>query len=245
MQKKIQKIQGVEICDGEDNDEDGQIDENLIGPRASKTKGVCSGQKKICDGQNGWKDPDFTAISGFEISESLCDHKDNDCDGRVDEGGIKTLFYVDRDGDGYGGHKRRKFCSSSGKNKATKGGDCNDNVKSIHPGAKEMCDRVDNNCNRKIDEGEVCKPSFICRNYRYGSGIYSYVYKKHGGQFKLHRYCGTAKTCNGRTGNCDLKRSRYSCKKFFWGGVYLYKNGKHQKYCGRGGSCDIKRGRCR
>jgi len=33
------------------------------------------------------------------------------------------------------------------------GGDCNDKVKAIHPGAPELCDGVDNNCNGMVDEG--------------------------------------------------------------------------------------------
>ncbi len=38
--------------------------------------------------------------------------------------------------------------------------DCNDDDASIHPGAEELCDEVDNNCDGQVDEGcSVCDPS--------------------------------------------------------------------------------------
>jgi hypothetical protein len=49
---------------------------------------------------------------------------------------------TDHDGDGYG-----HGCSL--------GSDCNDNNRYIHPGAPEVCDGLDNNCNGLIDEQET------------------------------------------------------------------------------------------
>ena len=49
---------------------------------------------------------------------------------------------TDHDGDGYG-----QRCSM--------GSDCNDNDYYTHPGAPEVCDGIDNNCNGQIDEQEA------------------------------------------------------------------------------------------
>ena len=58
---------------------------------------------------------------------------------RVLRDGGRLLMASDYDGDGDG----FSVC----------GGDCNDNNPAVHPGAIEVCDGVDNNCNGLVDEG--------------------------------------------------------------------------------------------
>ncbi len=63
--------------------------------------------------------------------------------------------YIDQDGDGYGISDERgltRICEL-GKGYAAKGGDCNDGNKDINPGAPEICDAYDNNCDGKVNEG--------------------------------------------------------------------------------------------
>lgn len=40
--------------------------------------------------------------------------------------------------------------------------DCDDNDKTVYPGAKEICDGKDNNCDKKIDEGNLCPAGQTC-----------------------------------------------------------------------------------
>lgn len=67
------------------------------------------------------------------------DGVDNDNDGLTDcDDPDVSLFCSDIDGDGF----------------TPVGGDCDDTNASIYPGASEVLDGVDNNCNNQIDEGD-------------------------------------------------------------------------------------------
>jgi Notch 1 len=72
-------------CDGIDSDCDGQIDEGLIAPLAARQEGLCQSSEKVCNGVDGWQEPNYADVDGFENSEVSCDGFDNDCDGQVDE----------------------------------------------------------------------------------------------------------------------------------------------------------------
>lgn len=65
---------------------------------------------------------------------------------------------VDQDGDGYGAPNSFAFLKLSEllPGDETVGGDCNDGNKSIHPGAQESCNGLDDNCNAATDEGRDC-----------------------------------------------------------------------------------------
>lgn len=86
----------------------------------------------------------------------ICDGVDNNCNGQVDEEEAQgcTIYYEDADGDTYGVNgDSRCLCSSDSANKytATRGGDCHDANPNISPGAIEVCDGLDNNCDGVVD----------------------------------------------------------------------------------------------
>ena len=147
----------------------------------------CAGLPDV-DG-DGWStgsDCDDNDATVHAYADELCDGKDNDCDGQVDEGvntqtdpqncgacGVvcpsgfgcvngQCAQCVDDDQDGF------TICD----------GDCSDADITINPGAQEICDGIDNNCDGNVDEnidlqtdpqncsacGMVCPQGMSCVN---------------------------------------------------------------------------------
>lgn len=150
----------TEICDGIDNDCDGEIDEGLTMLTLYRDADIDSYGStesiEACTTPSG-----YVAVSGdcndFDQfinpgAEEVCDDKDNDCDDEIDEGAGKTIFYQDSDGDGYGSTESTEACSAP-IGYVSVSTDCNDTDADRHPGAKEVCDGIDNDCDGEIDEG--------------------------------------------------------------------------------------------
>jgi hypothetical protein len=103
------------------------------------------------DGANSLNDCNDRDSSRFPGNPELCDTRDNDCDGAVDEG-VTTRFFPDADGDTFGGAAFRDVCARPA-GFVTRGGDCNDARNTVNPSRPELCgDLVDNNCNGVIDD---------------------------------------------------------------------------------------------
>ena len=91
----------------------------------------------------------------------LCDGTDNDCDGDVDEDDASdaTTWFVDADADGYGNPSYRQRACDQPSGYVADDTDCDDGDASAHPGAAELCDGVDNDCQGDVDEDDATDAS--------------------------------------------------------------------------------------
>ncbi len=165
----------LEVCDGKDNDCDG-ITDNVTDPAFLQTYyedkdgdgfGNPNAPKKACSKPTGYvvdnTDCDDTSNLVRPGMLELCDGKDNDCNGVIDDGVKLVTYYVDEDNDGYGSDKDPTFppttlCDNGYQNVpsyyVSNKTDCNDKNASVHPGATEVCsDNIDNNCDGVVNEG--------------------------------------------------------------------------------------------
>ena len=148
---------GDEICDGEDNDCDGEVDEDI-------TPGACTnecgqGELLCVDGEE--------VCYGEKPEEEICDYIDNDCDGEVDEDQlnacglcgevpIEVCNGIDDDCDGFLDEDMTQQCET----------DCGVGIEYCSSGqwigctakepSLEFCDGQDNDCDGLIDEDLDC-----------------------------------------------------------------------------------------
>jgi hypothetical protein len=142
-----------EVCDGKDNDCNGEADEGFPDTDAD---GFVDCLDKDDDGDD---DPDLTDCSPlnkdiYTGATEFCDALDNNCDGHIDEAGAEGCqdYFADQDWDGHGAGDPLCLCAPTTLFKAQVDDDCNDLNPWTFPGATEMCDNVDNDCDEQIDE---------------------------------------------------------------------------------------------
>ncbi|GDX79259.1 hypothetical protein LBMAG42_10700 [Deltaproteobacteria bacterium] len=152
-----------ELCDSLDNDCDGEIDESLGESWYTDADGDGYGdpatEVTMCDGSSGLSavgtdcnDADAAMSPG---ADEVCDGIDNNCEGTIDEASAvdAATWYLDYDGDGYGGTRLSETGCSPSEGYVDNADDCDDVDESVFPGATETCNLVDDDCNGLVDDG--------------------------------------------------------------------------------------------
>ncbi|PKN56670.1 MAG: hypothetical protein CVU56_14940 [Deltaproteobacteria bacterium HGW-Deltaproteobacteria-14] len=157
----------TEVCNQRDDDCDGATDE---GVEATCTPfyydedgdnwGVASDSRCLCGPDGLYRaanagDCDDTTATTHPFAQELCNGGvDDDCDGATDEQGASgcAVYYADADHDQVGTFgDQRCLCAPTEPWTAPVGGDCDESDAAVHPGADEVCNGVDDDCDGATD----------------------------------------------------------------------------------------------
>jgi hypothetical protein len=150
-----------------DGDGDGFGAGMVVGPSCTMPApdSIIAGGPQDCDDADA-------AISPGALE--VCDLVDNDCDGQVDDAdpsldpaGAGTFFH-DSDSDGFGAGAAVDACVNPDPTQYILiDGDCNDAVATVYPGAPEVCDGLDDDCDTLVDlaDGDL-DPNTLVTLYR-------------------------------------------------------------------------------
>ncbi len=116
-------------------------------------------------GGSGWDSRVDHDGDGWEVGEDCndsdpfvypgayeqCNGEDDNCDGRIDEGLENYTVFRDADGDGYGDPDDPLESCTWPTGYVGNDLDCDDAAAAVHPGAREVCDQRDNDCDGGVD----------------------------------------------------------------------------------------------
>jgi hypothetical protein len=150
----------AEVCDGEDEDCDGIVDDGVATEfffdADADGHGLADLTTLACALPDGYADvgDDCDDVDGavFPGAAEACNEADDDCDTLVDEGAHGD-YYADADLDGYGDPGFFASLCGGGVGWVEDSTDCNDGRGDVFPGAVEVCDAIDGDCDGLVDEG--------------------------------------------------------------------------------------------
>ncbi|MCB9795588.1 MAG: hypothetical protein H6741_23035 [Alphaproteobacteria bacterium] len=153
----------TEVCNGVDDDCDGEVDADAVDRRTwyqdadGDGYGSADVSAESCEAPSGFVDNASDCDDGdAEVhpgATELCNELDDDCDGDVDvDAADAVTWYADDDGDGYGDPASSQLACDAPAEHVDNADDCDDLEPLAWTGAAEVCDEVDNDCDGDTDE---------------------------------------------------------------------------------------------
>ncbi len=153
-----------ETCNDTDDDCDTDIDEDAADVATWYTDADTDGfgdaddSTQSCDQPSGTvsdsSDCDDTDGSIFPGADESCNDVDDDCDTDVDEDALDVVtWYEDLDEDTFGDPDSAADACDQPSGYVADDTDCDDTDGAIFPGAEEVCNTLDDDCDDNVDEG--------------------------------------------------------------------------------------------
>jgi hypothetical protein len=154
---------GTEVCDFADNDCDGTVDDDdaadasswYVDADSDGYGSTTSAAVVACDAPSGQvadnTDCDDSDSGVNPGASERCDSVDNDCNGTVDDNVVYDNWYPDTDGDGYGATTGSTSACAQPSGSVLATGDCDDTTSAVNPGATEVCNGIDDDCDGSVD----------------------------------------------------------------------------------------------
>jgi hypothetical protein len=160
-----------ELCNGIDDNCNTDIDEGLtIYTLFADTDGDTYGDPDIAVDTcieaiigyvNNSLDCNDTIATIYPGATELCNYLDDDCDGLADENLTYILSYQDNDGDDFGNPLIDSLSCELPTGYVVDNADCDDTNPTIYPGAEEVLNGLDDDCDQIADEGLSINDSAI------------------------------------------------------------------------------------
>ena len=149
---------GTAELDGDCDDTDpayhpGAVEADCADPNDYNCDGSVGAVDADNDGFAACEECDDGDANAFPGAVEVCDERDNNCDGQIDEG-VSATFYMDADRDGFGDADFPDSACEQPTGYADNADDCDDGDAVINPAAPEVCDGIDNDCDALIDDAD-------------------------------------------------------------------------------------------
>ncbi len=149
----------TEVCNGADDDCDGVTDDGAEAWYFADADGDTWGDGDAgvwaCPPPAGYvtdsTDCDDSNAAIYPWATEVCNELDDNCDGYADEF-VELVFWADADGDTYGDENVFIYACTAPPGYVTDLTDCDDTDPNVYPGADEVTNGIDDNCNDLIDE---------------------------------------------------------------------------------------------